>query len=260
MRKMKKTATRKAAPAARPKAIVKTKAKKTTKIVSRVFVTKVSKSAKNKKFGKKIKIMPKGKARAALKKIKEPQEPRPHKKKHPGELKKSDSARFRKLYEQQEKLWTGKLNVILSDSYIRQVLIDLAGENTLEIIRNFNGHVSDEDLAKRLKLKISDVRATLNKLHNESLVYYIRQKDSETGWYSYSWLLNKVKMEEWTAHQTRKRTEFATEGNDHYFCPGCGLESMLEFEKATEIEFRCQKCSKGLEFLDREKFLELTKA
>lgn len=163
----------------------------------------------------------------------------------------------RKLYRQQERLWMKKLNTILSDSYIRQLLIDLAGENALEIVRNFDGKVTDEDLAKKLKLKISDVRATLNKLHNKSLVYYIRQKDSETGWYSYSWVLNRHKIEGWASSHIEQKHNFDSDGIDRYFCPGCKLDSLLVFEEATDCGFRCPKCSKGMEYLDQQKFDEL---
>ena len=180
------------------------------------------------------------------------------KKKTPSELRKEQELLVRKkLYAEQEKLWAGKLITILSDSYIRQAIIDLAGENALEIIRNFSGELSDEDMSKKLKLKISDVRATLNKLHNESLVQYNRQKDSETGRYSYSWALNKIKIERWANNQQSKRM-FVTNGVDHYFCPGCGPESITPFVQASEAEFRCG-CGKGLEFLDEEKIQALSK-
>lgn len=170
-----------------------------------------------------------------------------------------DIALRRKLYAEQEQLWTDKLTRILGDRFIRQSIIDLAGENALEIIRNFKGKLSDEDLAKRLQLKISDVRATLNRLHNEGLVYYNRQKDSESGWYSYSWILHKTKFEAWASHQMDHRGLPELNGEDHYFCPTCGPETILPFEKATESEFRCEGCNRGLEFLDEEKIQALSK-
>ncbi|HLC68881.1 MAG TPA: hypothetical protein VJH24_03495 [Candidatus Bilamarchaeaceae archaeon] len=163
----------------------------------------------------------------------------------------------KKIMEEQEKLWAEKLNLILTDRYTRQLFIRLAGENALEIVRNFNGESSDEDLAKKLQLKISDVRATLNKLHNYGLVQYSRQKDSETGWYSYSWILNKNRIEQWARAQ--QTPPMLATGMDHYFCPGCGPESMLPFPEATKAEFRCPQCDKGMEFLDEEKWHEIAR-
>ncbi|MFH1521273.1 MAG: hypothetical protein ABID61_06515 [Candidatus Micrarchaeota archaeon] len=150
-----------------------------------------------------------------------------------------------------------KVNRVLTDSFVRQILIDVGGENALAIIRNFYGNLSDDELAKRLKLKISDVRATLNKLHNQGLVTYIRDKDNQTGWYSYSWALNKEKMHDWAITQSKKKDCLNGTNGEHYFCPTCGIPSVQEFSDACEKSFRCERCNKMLEFLDAEKIEEL---
>ena len=149
-----------------------------------------------------------------------------------------------------------KVTTILADSHIRQGLIELGGENALAIIRNFYGNHSDDELAKKLKLKISDVRATLNKLHNEGLVNYIREKDSETGWYSYSWSLNLTRIERWAGSQNSKLGALNGEV-DYYFCTSCGASSITNFESASDGDFRCEKCNKLLEFIDEKKMIEL---
>jgi len=154
----------------------------------------------------------------------------------------------------EEKLKLEELHRILSDAYVRQMLIEIGGENALEIVRHFHGNHSDEQLAKDLTLRISDVRATLNRLHNEGLVQYAREKDSETGWYSYSWSLNMDRIVRWVGDATRKGTGANAEGNDYYFCPGCGLGSIVGFEIASTKEFRCDKCNKSLEFIEEERF------
>ncbi|MDD5340433.1 MAG: hypothetical protein PHV13_04245 [Candidatus ainarchaeum sp.] len=148
-----------------------------------------------------------------------------------------------------------KITAILADSRIRQMLIELGGENALAIIRNFYGNHSDEELAKKLKLKISDVRATLNKLHNEGLVNYIREKDSDTGWYSYSWSLNIMRMERWAGSQSLKAGDLID--SQYYFCPSCGESSITNFDSAAEDDFRCERCNKLLDFIDEKKLNEL---
>ncbi|MEW6749220.1 MAG: hypothetical protein AB1295_05940 [Candidatus Micrarchaeota archaeon] len=157
--------------------------------------------------------------------------------------------------DEQKKLMQGVIKV-LGDASIRQNLIEIGGENALAIVRNFYGNCSDEELAKKLKIKISDVRATLNKLHNEGLVNYIREKDSETGWYSYSWSLNHGRMEKWASIQLNGVNPHAN-GIDYYFCPSCGASSVTNFESATDINFRCESCNRMLEFLDEKKMLQL---
>jgi len=154
----------------------------------------------------------------------------------------------------EEVLKLEELHRILSDAYVRQMLIEIGGENALEIVRHFNGNHSDEQLAKDLTLRISDVRATLNRLHNEGLVQYAREKDSETGWYSYSWSLNMERIVRWVGEATRKGAGSGREGNEFYFCPGCGLGSIVAFEAASNKEFRCDKCNKSLEFIEEERF------
>ncbi len=166
---------------------------------------------------------------------------------------------MKKLFEEREKIEMESLKQVLSDSYARQMLIDLAGENALEIVRNFYGNLSDEELSKTLKLKISDVRATLNRLHSEGLVTYLREKDSETGWYSYSWQLNKPRIEEWVGDKVKARyPAFDDASGDHYFCPSCGAQNtMLALTDAQDSSFKCPKCSSALEYFDREKTEEI---
>ncbi len=146
---------------------------------------------------------------------------------------------------------------ILGDAYIRQTLIEVGGENALAIVRNFYGNNSDEELAKKLKIKISDVRATLNKLHNEGLVNYIRQKDNETGWYSYSWSLNHDRMEKWATDQTNKIISAGDGDGENYYCPTCGASTITGFEDAISGDFRCCQCNRMLEFLDKNKMAEI---
>lgn len=158
-----------------------------------------------------------------------------------------------KLEEEQKRM--NKVVKILSDAGVRQNLIEVGGENALAMVRNFHGNNSDDDLAKKLKIKISDVRATLNKLHNEGLVNYIREKDSETGWYSYSWSLNHERIEKWAITQSGRVG--LNENSDYYFCPACGTASITNFESASGIDFRCERCNKLLEFIDEKKLNEL---
>lgn len=151
-----------------------------------------------------------------------------------------------------------KINGILTSAFARQSLVNLAGENSLAIIRNFDKNVSDDDISKKLKLKISDVRATLNKLHGAGLVTYLRDKNSETGWYSYTWMASADKIDRWIAERLEERRLNASSGGEeHYFCASCGINSIHTFESAYSCFFKCNLCSKDLEFLDDMKREEL---
>lgn len=146
-----------------------------------------------------------------------------------------------------------ELLTLLGDPNVRQLLIDAGGEHTLEIVKAFSKELSDDDLAKKLKIKISDVRATLNKLHNIGVVQYNRYKDSETGWFSYFWSLNMEKTRTWVDEQLRMESAPSDiSSSEYYFCPKCGTESVYEFAAASDYSFRCPLCNRALEFVDED--------
>jgi transcription factor E len=230
--------------------------KKTSK---RIAVGKAKKAASKKRPVKTVKKKPqkakrsvpktmKKAAKRTLKKAK-PKGPQPGKKKK----KKVEEAPKAKRPSPDEIKLRQQLGSILGDAAVRQELIEIGGENALAIVRNFYSDHSDEELAKKLKIKISDVRATLNKLHNEGLVHYMREKDSETGWYSYSWSLNQDRMQKWAEGQSNRLNEIIAGGVDHYFCPSCGMSSITDFESASNWEFRCERCNRLLEFMDEKR-------
>lgn len=140
---------------------------------------------------------------------------------------------------------------MLSNARVRHLLVDSAGENALEIIKSFSTDLSDEDLAKKLKIKISDIRSTLNHLHNLGVVQYRRHKDSETGWFSYYWSLNVIKMKSWVEEQlSTSSLPDDIETSEYYFCNRCGPGAVYSFVSATDYSFRCPNCAAALAFLD----------
>ena len=146
-----------------------------------------------------------------------------------------------------------ELLTLLGDARVRQLLIDAGGEHTLEIVKAFSRELSDDDLAKKLKIKISDVRATLNRLHNIGVVQYNRYKDAETGWFSYYWSLNMEKTKVWVDEQIlRDSAPGDISSSEYYYCPKCGAESVCEFAVASDYSFRCPLCNRALEFVDDE--------
>ena len=87
-------------------------------------------------------------------------------------------------------------NSVLSNAAARQVLIDMGGENTIDVIREFDRDMSDEELAKKTGIKASDVRVVLNRLHSQGLFSYTRVRDRDSGWYSYIWKMSEGKLQE----------------------------------------------------------------
>jgi transcription initiation factor TFIIE subunit alpha len=150
-----------------------------------------------------------------------------------------------------------RVSDILSRPVVRQFLVDVGGENAIAIVKNFNTGMSDEEISKSLNLKISDVRAALNRLHSQGIVAYNREKDSETGWYSYSWYLNMEKIEKWAWESVRKYENPEENGGEYYVCPSCGNSTVVSFETALDRGFRCEICNHALEYLDEKRKEEL---
>lgn len=226
--------TKKLAKAIARKAVLKAVAKKKLTKLAKPSKTQKKQSNISKKAAKPIKMA------ARKPKIKEEKEDIPQILKKYGEVNQEEVSR------------------ILSEAYTRHIIIEAAGEHALEIVRRFSNNSSDEDISKKLKIKISDVRAALNKLHSLGIVEYSRQKNSETGWFHYFWYLNVDKMNNWI----NAKIEEESHANDfkegeHYFCPRCGGASIYEFASATDLGFRCPTCTTSLEFLSEEKSKEL---
>ena len=83
---------------------------------------------------------------------------------------------------------------VLASAVARQQLIEMGGENTIDIIREFDRDMSDEELARKTGIKASDVRVVLNRLHNHGLFSYTRVRDKDSGWYSYIWKMSENKL------------------------------------------------------------------
>jgi len=86
--------------------------------------------------------------------------------------------------------------MVLSSAEARQKLIEMGGENTIDIIREFDKDMSDEELARKTGVKASDVRVVLNRLHNHGLFSYTRVRDRDSGWYSYIWKMSEGRLKE----------------------------------------------------------------
>lgn len=141
---------------------------------------------------------------------------------------------------------------VLANRFVQEYLTSTFGENSVRIIKAANGEMTDEALAAKCKLKVSEIRSLLNKLHNLRLADYTRIKDKDTGWYSYIWRVNlmniysvleKAMRDEMAGLQARleeSTTVFS------FYCPKCSKENKIDFDTATQIGFTCPNCRKRL--------------
>jgi len=140
---------------------------------------------------------------------------------------------------------------------VRQFLIELAGEEALHVLKEFTQPMSDEELARRCKIKVSNVRAVLNKLHYKGIADYERTRDSQSGWYSYTWRVDLSRvmhiLTEQKRAEQRKYEEMAAyeRSFDFFACSKCAVK--LPFEAAMDALFKCPGCGGNLSYVEKPK-------
>ncbi|MCX6773081.1 MAG: hypothetical protein NTV88_04930 [Candidatus Micrarchaeota archaeon] len=144
---------------------------------------------------------------------------------------------------------------VLSNAPARQLLIEMGGENTIDIIREFDKDMSDEELSKKTGIKASDVRVVLNRLHSHGLFSYTRVRDKDSGWYSYIWKMSEEKLNEFGVKFGQEREPeavMAPEG-ENYVCANCSPAKAVKFEDAADAQFKCGNCGSDLEFFEKNR-------
>jgi transcription initiation factor TFIIE subunit alpha len=154
----------------------------------------------------------------------------------------------------------------LSNKLIDEVISEVAGEDVLPLVKALKNkkNVSEFVLAGNIKQEINVTRNMLYRLYNSNLVSFIRKKDKKKGWYIYYWTFNP-KMVKYLASITKKkrleklkeRLEREKKG-DFFACQNQCIR--LDFEQATDFEFKCPECGSLLDQEDnREKIKKLEK-
>lgn len=147
---------------------------------------------------------------------------------------------------------------LLADADMRRWLIRSVGEHSIHVIQEFDAQMSDEEIAQKTGVRASDVRVVLNKLHSFGLAAYMRNRDRNSGWYSYVWRLNTERAQEMYARIKRESgaegavvVEETKAGGEYYGCQSCGPAKRFDFDRAAELLFRCDGCGQSLHYLER---------
>lgn len=143
---------------------------------------------------------------------------------------------------------------------VKDFLTSIGGEHAIELVKiclSKRKPVTDEQIGKKLPLKITEIRTILNRLHYRGIACYNKTKNTKTGWYSYTWevktdrivgLLLEQQAEEIT--KLEKGIEF--EGTHAFFSAGKGRQE-YPFEIAAEYGFRDPETTKPLNAIDNKK-------
>lgn len=135
-----------------------------------------------------------------------------------------------------------KLEVIL-----RELGIDL-DDTMLKVLALLQKKkdVSEEDVAKKLKLKVNQTRKFLYRLYEKRLATYLKKADpKKKWWYLYFWSLDRSRIRELfltykRKQLDRKRQDLEAEQRYAFECKSCKIKYL--YEEALETEFTCPAC------------------
>ena len=124
-----------------------------------------------------------------------------------------------------------------------EIIAGKEGVKLLNLMKDCQ-NISEFKLAEDLKLTVNNVRNLLYKLNNHNLVYSIRKKDKEKGWYIYYWTFNfKHARDLLILEKKRKLEQLKQEINNekHFFICSNGCVR-FDYEDALENEYKCPEC------------------
>jgi transcription initiation factor TFIIE subunit alpha len=134
-------------------------------------------------------------------------------------------------------------------SLVRDFLDTIGGPDAIELIKvceKKRKAFTDEEVSKKMKKKVTEVRAILNRLHYRGIACYQKSRNQKTGWYNYTWEINKTRITELISEQqmetlAKLEEKRKLEADYNLFdCISCN--ERLPFEVAAEFNFLCPAC------------------
>jgi transcription initiation factor TFIIE subunit alpha len=152
----------------------------------------------------------------------------------------------------------------LTNKLLNDTITEVVGEYAIPIIDYLRDkkNVSEFVIAEALKYDIHIVRQKLYKLHDNNLVTYIRKKDRQKGWYISYWTFNLPKVKELIKRMKINKLDKLKdrldkeEHNKNGFFMCSNACTRLDFELATNFEFKCPECGSLLNQQDNSKTIQ----
>jgi len=149
----------------------------------------------------------------------------------------------------------------ITNNKIYETVREVVGEDSLKVVEFLKDkkNISDFKIAEKVKSDIHEIRNILYRLYNHNLVTYYRKKDRQKGWYISYWTFNKKRIKDLMkqVHYSkinkfthRLEEEEMNKGNI-YLCPNACVR--VNFEKASDFEFKCPECGSIFNHQDNEK-------
>ncbi len=147
---------------------------------------------------------------------------------------------------------------LLFEGFVKEV----AGQPGLKVVKNIcNEGATDEIIEKASGLKLSAIRSLLNQLNYHGIVEYTREKNMQSGWFTYTWKVNKSRalqniLAKKKNEYAQMRLQLNCQGDNtaSYDCPkGC---ASYFFDKAMDNSFACIKCKSKLKFAEGDSAMQ----
>lgn len=153
----------------------------------------------------------------------------------------------------------GRKKDILNLDITHHFLKDIAGDQAIAIVKiclRNNGKTLDEDIEKKTKMKITEVRTTLNQLYYRGVANYNKTKNKRSGWYTYTWEINKKRIidliTEKQQEEVQKLEKTISFEKEHEFYSCAKKCANFAFEIAAEYEFKCPECNENMNLINNE--------
>jgi transcription initiation factor TFIIE subunit alpha len=141
------------------------------------------------------------------------------------------------------------------------VITHVVGDDVLPVVKYLQDrkNVSEFKIAESIKQEVNATRNMLYRLHTHNLVTYVRKKDRQKGWYISYWTFNKRRIKDLQRNndaeelsKLRERLEKEEQNQNSYFiCPSLCMR--LDFEEATNLDYKCPECGQLLRHQDNTK-------
>jgi len=170
----------------------------------------------------------------------------------------------------------------ITDLALVKDFLDTVGGNEaiklVKICEKKRKEFTDEDVSKQMNVKVTKVRAILNRLHYRGIACYQKSRNQKTGWYNYTWVIRKDRIAELIGEQQKEalvkledkrnieadynlfdcnncneRLPFEVAAEYSFICPACGgiMDSANNPDKKKQISIKIQKIEEELELLDK---------
>lgn len=152
----------------------------------------------------------------------------------------------------------------ITNKRIIEVVSEVVGEDSVPVIEFLKNrkNISEFIIADKVKLDMQRTRNILYRLNTHNITTYIRKKDKKKGWYISYWTFNKKRIKDLIGIMKIKKIEKLreqlkreeTNKNSFFICPqAC---ARLDFDQASEFEYKCPECGSLLNQQDNGKTID----